>query len=302
MSRCPACGAIAPEGFAFCGRCGASLTAVPTRQGDERRVVTVLFCDLVGFTASSDQADPEDVFARLSGWPRRARCSPGSTPAGWSPRPTGGFGRYRPGRHAGCRRTRDHAGGRRAGEHASNHAVTPGRGRFQRNARPGSRSPRRDRHSWTSSGWRSPATPTPPRRCCDRSVPPAAPVPRGSAHRPGGRRRCLGSSAPGCPLDRLTAKGCPPIDTYSFDFGPFTISGAPGTDEAPVAYGPRRTVLDKLLVDAASGWSSARTDGTRSWPVRDAGAGPPDTAAALRLPHLPATSTRWTGSPGSWPE
>ncbi len=53
-------------------------------------------------------------------------------------------------------------------------------------------------------------------------------------------------------LDRLTATGCPPIDTYSFDFGPFTISGAPGTDGAPVAYGPRRTVLDKLLVDAAS--------------------------------------------------
>jgi 2-polyprenyl-6-methoxyphenol hydroxylase-like FAD-dependent oxidoreductase len=53
-------------------------------------------------------------------------------------------------------------------------------------------------------------------------------------------------------LDRVIATGCPPIDTYAFDFGPFTISGAPGTDQAPVAYGPRRTVLDKLLVDAAS--------------------------------------------------
>jgi 2-polyprenyl-6-methoxyphenol hydroxylase-like FAD-dependent oxidoreductase len=53
-------------------------------------------------------------------------------------------------------------------------------------------------------------------------------------------------------LDQLVATGCPPIDTYAFDFGPFTISGAPGTDDAPVAYGPRRTVLDKLLVDAAS--------------------------------------------------
>jgi flavin-dependent dehydrogenase len=53
-------------------------------------------------------------------------------------------------------------------------------------------------------------------------------------------------------LDRLTATGCPPIDTYTFDFGPFTISGAPGTQESPVAYCPRRTVLDKLLVDAAS--------------------------------------------------
>ena len=53
-------------------------------------------------------------------------------------------------------------------------------------------------------------------------------------------------------LDRLTVTGCPPIDTYAFDFGPFTISGAPGTDDSPVAYSPRRTVLDKLLVDAAS--------------------------------------------------
>ena len=53
-------------------------------------------------------------------------------------------------------------------------------------------------------------------------------------------------------LDRLAATGCPPIHTYAFDFGPFTIAGAPGTSEAPVAYCPRRTILDKLLVDAAT--------------------------------------------------
>jgi 2-polyprenyl-6-methoxyphenol hydroxylase-like FAD-dependent oxidoreductase len=53
-------------------------------------------------------------------------------------------------------------------------------------------------------------------------------------------------------LDRVLASGCPPIDTYAFDFGPITISGAPGNAEFPVAYGPRRTVLDKLLVDAAA--------------------------------------------------
>src|SRR5581483_9671671 len=53
-------------------------------------------------------------------------------------------------------------------------------------------------------------------------------------------------------LDRLKATGCPPIDTYMFDFGPFAITGSPGTEGAPVAYGPRRTVLDKLLVDAAT--------------------------------------------------
>jgi hypothetical protein len=53
-------------------------------------------------------------------------------------------------------------------------------------------------------------------------------------------------------VDRLTATGCPPIHTYTFDFGPFTISGAPGTKDTPVAYCSRRTVLDKLLVDAAA--------------------------------------------------
>jgi 2-polyprenyl-6-methoxyphenol hydroxylase-like FAD-dependent oxidoreductase len=53
-------------------------------------------------------------------------------------------------------------------------------------------------------------------------------------------------------LERLTATGCPPIHTYSYDFGPFTIAGAPGTPEAPVGYCPRRTILDKLLVDAAA--------------------------------------------------
>lgn len=52
--------------------------------------------------------------------------------------------------------------------------------------------------------------------------------------------------------DRLVATGCPPIGTYTFDFGPFALSGAPGTREEPVAYAPRRTVLDKLLVDAAA--------------------------------------------------
>jgi len=46
------------------------------------------------------------------------------------------------------------------------------------------------------------------------------------------------------------ATGRPPIDTYAFDFGPFTVSGDPGTDDAPVGYCPGRTVLDKLLVVA----------------------------------------------------
>jgi 2-polyprenyl-6-methoxyphenol hydroxylase-like FAD-dependent oxidoreductase len=53
-------------------------------------------------------------------------------------------------------------------------------------------------------------------------------------------------------LDRLTATGCPPLRTYAFDFGPLSLAGAPGKADSPVAYCPRRTVLDKLLVEAAA--------------------------------------------------
>ena len=40
--------------------CGAELTATSAR-AEERRLVTILFADLVGFTERSDHADPEDV-------------------------------------------------------------------------------------------------------------------------------------------------------------------------------------------------------------------------------------------------
>ena len=53
-------------------------------------------------------------------------------------------------------------------------------------------------------------------------------------------------------FDAVIATGVPPIETYSFNFGPFTITGSPGTKEAPFAYAPRRIVLDKLLLDAAA--------------------------------------------------
>jgi 2-polyprenyl-6-methoxyphenol hydroxylase-like FAD-dependent oxidoreductase len=53
-------------------------------------------------------------------------------------------------------------------------------------------------------------------------------------------------------LEAVIATGCPPIETYSFDFGPFTIAGTPRPqDGISNAYAPRRTVLDKILVDAA---------------------------------------------------
>jgi flavin-dependent dehydrogenase len=53
-------------------------------------------------------------------------------------------------------------------------------------------------------------------------------------------------------LDRVTASGCPPMHTFAFDFGPVQVAGSPGTADSPFAYCPRRTILDKVLVDAAS--------------------------------------------------
>jgi len=63
MPRCAACGEENPDRFRFCGACGAPLAPSRRQRGQERRLVTVLFSDLVGFTARSDQADPEDVGA-----------------------------------------------------------------------------------------------------------------------------------------------------------------------------------------------------------------------------------------------
>ncbi|HVE18954.1 MAG TPA: NAD(P)/FAD-dependent oxidoreductase [Ilumatobacteraceae bacterium] len=53
-------------------------------------------------------------------------------------------------------------------------------------------------------------------------------------------------------LDKVIASGCPPVETYSFDFGPFAIKGTPRpSDGISAGYAPRRTILDKILVDAA---------------------------------------------------
>jgi class 3 adenylate cyclase/tetratricopeptide (TPR) repeat protein len=61
---CPSCGEQNSERARFCQACASPLDAAqPARE--ERKVVTVLFCDLVGFTARSEQMDPEDVRALL---------------------------------------------------------------------------------------------------------------------------------------------------------------------------------------------------------------------------------------------
>ena len=58
MLICARCGAESPDGFRFCGGCGAALlTAEPPRQA--RKVVTALFCDVTGSTALGEELDPE---------------------------------------------------------------------------------------------------------------------------------------------------------------------------------------------------------------------------------------------------
>ena len=74
MTACSACGKELPGEFPFCPFCGASLAeAAPTPALEERKVVSVLFCDLVGFTAASDRQDPEDVRARIRPYHARLR-------------------------------------------------------------------------------------------------------------------------------------------------------------------------------------------------------------------------------------
>src|SRR5207248_10885663 len=70
---CRACGAAADPDDAFCGQCGASLgetsaVASPVREAlvAERRHVSVLFADLVGFTPLSESRDAEEVRELLS--------------------------------------------------------------------------------------------------------------------------------------------------------------------------------------------------------------------------------------------
>ena len=73
---CPNCGATNPPGQRFCGECGTALAtevasarpalddhrplSAPATQA-ERRLVTVLFADLVGFTPFAEERDAEEV-------------------------------------------------------------------------------------------------------------------------------------------------------------------------------------------------------------------------------------------------
>jgi len=73
MPACPNCGEENPERARFCWSCGAAIAEIPRSGAEERKIVSVLFVDLVGFTAASEQADPEDVRARLRPYHARVK-------------------------------------------------------------------------------------------------------------------------------------------------------------------------------------------------------------------------------------
>jgi predicted ATPase/class 3 adenylate cyclase len=72
MPLCVQCGQENPDIAKFCLACGSPLAA-PAPHTEERKLITVLFCDIVGSTAKAEHMDPEDVRARLAPYYTRLR-------------------------------------------------------------------------------------------------------------------------------------------------------------------------------------------------------------------------------------
>ena len=73
MPVCQRCGEDNPERARFCLGCAAPLAAPAVARREERKRVSVLFCDLVGFTSRSERLDVEDVRAVLAPYYQRLR-------------------------------------------------------------------------------------------------------------------------------------------------------------------------------------------------------------------------------------
>jgi class 3 adenylate cyclase/tetratricopeptide (TPR) repeat protein len=77
-AECPACGSPAGPADRFCAACGAPLARGdgerrPVSATEERRVISALFADLVGFTAHTERSDLEESRRRLTAYHSRAR-------------------------------------------------------------------------------------------------------------------------------------------------------------------------------------------------------------------------------------
>jgi len=65
MPVCASCGQENPDVARFCLACGLPLERAETPPREERRLVSIVFVDMVGFTSLAERLDPEDVQARL---------------------------------------------------------------------------------------------------------------------------------------------------------------------------------------------------------------------------------------------
>ena len=66
MPVCASCGHDNREGAKFCEACGLALSAAPAGAKEQRKTVTVLFCDLTGSTALGETLDPERLRTLLA--------------------------------------------------------------------------------------------------------------------------------------------------------------------------------------------------------------------------------------------
>jgi ribosomal protein L40E len=87
-SACPSCGAVVVADAAFCTSCDSALEAQLAPATEERKTVSVLFADRVGFTAQAERLDPEDVRALLDSFHERVRADVESRESPFSGRGT----------------------------------------------------------------------------------------------------------------------------------------------------------------------------------------------------------------------
>ena len=73
---CPECAEVVALELAYCTRCGPAMAPGETEAviREERKVVSVLFADLVGFTGRAEKLDPEDVRRMLSPYHARVKA------------------------------------------------------------------------------------------------------------------------------------------------------------------------------------------------------------------------------------
>jgi len=73
VTICASCGQENPKGFKFCGNCAAPLEPTLTAR-EQRKTVTILFCDVTGSTALAESTDPEALRALLARYFERMKA------------------------------------------------------------------------------------------------------------------------------------------------------------------------------------------------------------------------------------